>query len=66
VKRVILLLTLAVFVLSFTLAVAQQKPAAPAADTVKCCVKAGDCKDMPKADCEKAKGKVVKDCKECK
>ena len=72
-KRLIYLLTIAAFVFSVTMAAAQG-PAQPSgkADTAKptkevnCCVK-GDCKSVPTdADCAKAGGKVVKDCKECK
>jgi hypothetical protein len=62
-KKLVLLVALLAFVAAVPMMAMGQ---APAADKVKCCVKAGDCKDMAKADCEKAKGKVVKDCAECK
>jgi hypothetical protein len=65
-KKMVLLLTLVVFMLAVPLAMAAEKPAAPpAADKVNCCT-AGKCAPMPKADCEKGGGKVVKDCKDCK
>jgi len=40
-------------------------PLAMAQDKVNCCA-AKKCSQMTKADCDKAKGTVVKDCKECK
>lgn len=72
-KKLIYLLTLAAFVFSVTMAAAQgpAQPGAKAetdkpAKSVNCCIK-GDCKSVPTdADCTKAGGKVVKDCKECK
>jgi hypothetical protein len=72
-KKLIYLLTMAAFVFSVTMAAAEgpatpgakAEPAKPAKG-VNCCVK-GDCKSVPTdADCAKAGGKVVKDCKECK
>ncbi len=72
-KKLMYLLTVAAFVFSVTMAVAQG-PGQPGAKTdtakptkgVNCCIK-GDCKSVPTdADCAKAGGKVVKDCKECK
>jgi len=72
-KKLIYLLTMAAFVFSVTMAVAEG-PAKPGvkAETAKpakginCCIK-GDCKSVATdADCAKAGGKVVKDCKECK
>ena len=57
-KKFFLLLTLMAFMLA--------APLAMAADVdINCCVK-GDCKKMTKAECKKAQGKVVKDCKSCK
>jgi hypothetical protein len=32
---------------------------------ISCCIK-GECKEMTKADCTKAKGEVVTNCKKCK
>lgn len=65
-KKLVLLLTLVVFVVAVPLAMAAEKPAAaPAADKVNCCA-AKKCTPMTKADCDKAKGTVVKDCKDCK
>ena len=65
-KKLVLLLTLVVFMLAVPLAMAAEKPAAPpAADKVNCCT-AGKCAQMPKADCAKGGGKEVKDCKDCK
>jgi hypothetical protein len=60
-KKVVILMAL----LAFVAAGVMTAYAADAPKTVKCCVK-GECKDMTKADCTKAKGKVVKDCKTCK
>ncbi len=54
------------FMLLTLMAFAMAAPLAMAADVdINCCVK-GDCKKMTKAECKKAKGKVVKDCKDCK
>lgn len=72
-KKVFYLLTVAVFVLSVSLAVAgDQKPAsAPAGmkkaqKTVNCCL-GGKCKKAASVDiCAKLGGKTVKDCMECK
>ncbi len=74
-KKLFYLLTLAAFVFSVTMAVAQgpaqpSTPAKPGGETavkgVNCCIK-GDCKSVAnEADCTKQGGKVVKDCKECK
>ena len=62
-KKLFILLTLTAFIIGATFAVNAAKPAA--ADKVNCCAK-GVCKQVSKADCEKAGGKIVKDCKECK
>ena len=79
-KRLISLLTVAAFVISVPLVMAQSSPAgsgsgtSPAtpgtpekpAKTINCCVK-GKCEQVKSdADCTKAGGKVVSDCKECK
>ena len=55
-KRILVAISLAAFVLS--------APLAMAAD-VNCC-KDGKCASKSAADCKKEKGKVVKDCKDCK
>jgi hypothetical protein len=62
-KTMVALVALAAFAVAAPMAFAK----GDAADAmIKCCVK-GECKDMSKADCKAAKGKVVKDCvKECK
>ncbi len=72
-KKLLVLLTLAAFVFSVPLAMAaDQAPTgvkaggekAPA--KVNCCIK-GKCSQVgSEADCAKAMGKVVKDCKDCK
>ena len=64
-KKVVILLALLAFVVAVPMAMAAEKPAAPAADKVNCCT-AGKCAPMAKADCEKGGGKVVMDCKDCK
>lgn len=80
-KRLISLLTVAAFLISVPLVMAQSSPGgsgsgtAPAttpatpekpAKTINCCVK-GKCEQVKsEADCTKAGGKVVSDCKECK
>lgn len=64
-KKLVVLVALMAFVVVVPLALAAEKPAAPAADKVNCCVDK-KCTPMAKADCDKAKGKVVKDCAECK
>ncbi len=56
-KKVVLLMALLAFLVAVPVAMAQDK--------VNCCV-AGKCAQVAKADCDKQKGKVVKDCKECK
>lgn len=62
-KKLIALMVLMVFALTAPMAFA--KGEAADTGTIKCCVK-GVCKDLSKADCKKEKGKVVKDCKDCK
>ena len=56
-KKLVLLVALLAFIVAVPMAMAQDK--------VNCCA-AGKCTQMAKADCDKAKGMVVKDCKECK
>jgi len=73
-KKVLVLLALAAFIIYVPLALAADQPGmgAPAkagsdpAKSINCCVK-GKCDQVKsEADCTKAGGKVVKDCKECK
>jgi preprotein translocase subunit SecG len=66
-KKAVILVALVAFVAALPLgALAQAKPAKEA-PMVNCCVKStGDCSKMTKADCKKAKGTEVKDCKTCK
>jgi hypothetical protein len=69
-KKFLTIVALVAFVAAAPLAIA-------AGDKVNCCVKgrAGEedqgkviesCQKVSKAECAKAKGRVVKDCKECK
>ncbi len=62
-KKAVIILTLLSFVIAAPFAIAQGK--AKDDTKVNCCIK-GDCKEMLKAECKKAKGKVVKDCSKCK
>ncbi len=67
-RNFFLLLTLLAFVATAPLAMAQAKKEKPMKEEKKitCCVE-GKCEEgMTKAECKKAKGKVVKDCKKCK
>jgi hypothetical protein len=77
-KKLVTLITLAVFALSVPIAMAAGEPQAggsqgspsvtadKAAKTINCCVK-GKCEQSKsEADCVKSGGKVVKDCTECK
>jgi hypothetical protein len=66
-KKVLYMLTLAAFLLSAPLAMALEKASPPQmATSVNCCVK-GKCQQVKgEADCAKAGGKIVKDCKDCK
>ena len=76
-KRLVSLLTVAAFAISVPLVMAQTSPGtgtAPAAPgspekpakTISCCAK-GKCDQVKsEADCTKAGGKGVSDCKECK
>lgn len=67
-KKVLYMLTLAAFLISAPLAMAAgETGTAPKMGTsVNCCVK-GKCQQVKsEADCAKAGGKVVKDCKDCK
>lgn len=63
-KKIMALVVLLAFALAVPMTMAAEKKASTAAK-VKCCIK-GDCKEMTKAECSKAKGKVVTDCKKCK
>jgi hypothetical protein len=58
-KKFFLLLSLMAFMLAAPLAMAAKE------EKVNCCVK-GKCSKMTTAKCDKAKGEVVKDCKDCK
>jgi hypothetical protein len=65
-KKLFVVLALVAFVFSVTAAVAVAQAPAPAGDKVNCCVK-GECKaGVAKAECAKAGGAEVKDCKDCK
>lgn len=65
-KKVLVFLSLVAFLFSAPMVMAQTtKPAKKEAPKIKCCVK-GECKEMTKAECKKAKGKVLKDCAKCK
>lgn len=68
-KRFFCLLTVLTFIVAGTMVMAAEKaqpPVKSAAQTVNCCVK-GKCTQLgTSADCTKAGGKVVKDCKDCK
>jgi hypothetical protein len=74
-KKFFYLLTVAVFLISSTMVMAQGQDVGKAPTTgtgeqpqktINCCVK-GDCKKLAtEGDCTKAGGKVVKDCKDCK
>jgi len=57
-KKVLALLILAAFVVAAPLAMAKE-------EKVNCCVK-GKCSKMTTAKCDKAKGDVVTNCKDCK
>ena len=57
-KRVLVLLILAAFMVAAPLAMAKE-------EKVNCCVK-GKCSKMTTAKCNKAKGEAVMDCKACK
>jgi hypothetical protein len=69
-KRVVIFLTLAAFIIAVPLAMAQGQVDKPASGKpekeISCCVK-GKCQSVKaEADCAKLGGKVVKDCKDCK
>jgi hypothetical protein len=70
-KSLLVVLTLVAFALAAPLAMAadQPAPAKPGAEktmVINCC-KDGKCSQVKaEADCAKAGGKVVKDCKDCK
>ena len=69
-KKVLALVSLITFVVVVPVAMAAE-------EMVNCCVKRGwgeegggkllvNCKKVSKTECTEAKGKIVKDCKECK
>jgi hypothetical protein len=72
-KKILVVLMLAVFALSAPMVMAQgDQPGAPKASgekevkSVNCCIK-GQCKQVKgEADCTKDGGKIVKECKDCK
>ena len=64
-KKLLILLTLASFVIAAPFAVAQEKAKKADEPKINCCVK-GDCKQMTEAKCTKNKGKVVAHCADCK
>jgi hypothetical protein len=57
-KKFFVLLSLMAFMVAAPLAMAKEAK-------IHCCVK-GKCSKMTAAKCDKAKGQVVKTCKECK
>lgn len=70
-KRILVLLALAVFVISVPLAMAQDKPAGTTpgdkpAKEINCCVKSKCEHTKDLETCTKLGGKVVTDCKDCK
>jgi len=65
IKKALILVALVAFVAAVPLGALAAEKTTKEAPMVNCCVK-GDCSKMTKADCTKAKGKVVKDCKDCK
>ena len=58
-KRLLACIALLAFMMAAPFAFAAEKP------LINCCIK-GKCEKMTKADCQKSKGKVVRDCKRCK
>jgi hypothetical protein len=65
-KRLFVLLIVTTFAFTALTAVAQGTgKAKKTAKKISCCIK-GECKDITKAECTKAKGKVVSDCSKCK
>jgi len=69
-KTFLVVLTLVAFALAAPLAMAADKPAAMGggekAQIINCCNKGKCAQVKTEADCTKAGGKVVKDCKDCK
>jgi hypothetical protein len=73
IRKLFLVMTVAAFVFSVTMAMAAeqtgmrvQSSPAKAQKSVNCCLK-GECKSAASpAQCTAAGGKVVKDCKDCK
>jgi hypothetical protein len=66
-KKLLVSLTIMAFAAAAPLAMAESDLKKPekAEKRIHCCIK-GDCKEMTSAECKKEKGKVVKDCKNCK
>ena len=64
-KKLLILLTLASFVIAAPFAVAQGKAKKADEPKINCCVK-GDCKQMTEAKCTKKSGKVLAQCADCK
>ena len=58
-KKLLVITTLMAFMAAAPLAMAKSKP-------VKCCIKKECVDKATKAECTKAKGKVVSSCKKCK
>jgi hypothetical protein len=65
-KRLFVLVIVTAFAFTALTAVAQGTGKAKKTENkISCCVK-GECKESTKAECTKAKGKVVSDCAKCK
>jgi len=62
-RKLLVIVALLAFAGAVPMAMAAEKKAAP--KEVNCCVK-GEVKKLTKADCKKAKGKVVKKAEQCK
>ncbi len=64
-KKLLIITTILAFAVACPLAFAAEKQV-KVEKKVNCCIK-GDCVEKAsKAECTKEKGKVVKDCKQCK
>ncbi len=61
-KKILILVTLALFVIAAPFAMAQEKKKE---GPKNCCLKVG-CKKMTEAKCLKEGGEVIADCKDCK
>ncbi len=65
-KKIFVVLIVTVFAFTALTAMAQgTEKAKKITKKISCCIK-GECKEMTKADCTKAKGEVVANCKKCK